>query len=93
MPPFSCPTVLQQLYKDIGMGVLFHSLFIICHPLHLEEMIFILVTYNLQYEHVSLAVALRCKVAHEPDEAGLTTASLSHYHYRNTTPMDSMVHT
>ena len=31
MPLFSCLTVLQQLYKDIGI-LLFHLFFIICHP-------------------------------------------------------------
>ena len=46
MPLFSCLTVVQR-YRDGVCSLLFHLFFIICHPyipLHLEEMIFILVS-------------------------------------------------
>ena len=41
-----CPVTVVQRYRDGVCSLLFHSFFIICHPyipLHLEEMIFILV--------------------------------------------------
>ena len=41
-----CPVTVVQRYRDGVCSLLFHLFFIICHPyipLHLEEMIFILV--------------------------------------------------
>ena len=41
-----CPVTVVQRYRDGVCSLFFHSFFIICHPyipLHLEEMIFILV--------------------------------------------------
>ena len=41
-----CPVAVVERYRDGVCSLLFHLLFIICHPyipLHLEEMIFILV--------------------------------------------------
>ena len=42
-----CPVTVVQRYRDGVCSLLFHLFFIICHPyipLHLEEMIFILVS-------------------------------------------------
>ena len=38
-----CPVTVVQRYRDGVCSLLFHLFFIICHPLHLEEMVFILV--------------------------------------------------
>ena len=42
--------------------------------------------FYLQNQHVPVSTALRGKVAHEPNESGLATTSLSHYHNWNAAP-------
>ena len=43
-----CPVTVVQRYRDGVCSLLFHLFFVICHPyipLHLEEMIFLILVY------------------------------------------------